>query len=1658
MTALRLLLLTTVALGWTSVDAATAPWARADELVSSRWAEGVQWESQPVRAGVAPTDVSASPPYVQRNGTDVRGRIAVTAAQGAAFFLRPLEVVRIQSDGELRFVRVPVNDRPGASTLRVEERAIAAKRGLFYVAEPIGDGAVWVVTSARTDQSTSTSGVDVLVERPQAIDAPLGAEAVRAALRACIDGARACPTLPQYPAVSAELAVGEALQAELLVHEPALVDAARDYRKAAAVRALSLVEPLNPTTFAVRAAQLPGAEEQLSELPGSDPYFLQAGDRGAHTVTVEGPGVLVVGARGLAHGNRNAVVTLKDGDRVLGRMTLPLAASFVGEDATSVLPKVRTPRRTSSGAPLALAEELRVVLGPGVHRYTVQWEGGVVLLRSQQAQRRPFLGELFDGSADLESLTARGLQRLEGQQSVHAALLRHELLALSGDAPEVSAKAGVGSDPLAPPDTGSAKPGVGSDLLSALGAVQKLERSASASLSAESLARLHALSSSSALAWRLRLRAAAARPQSAAELLQRPRAVPDNGGLLFDYAQALAFAVPTGAEVQTLAALELAWRHSPLADNVRRRYRAVFHDSTRWSPLKGRGGAPTSTPRWLDIERVDASSQPSARALTAVTSGRPGRFVAAKGATLSAFVLQGAAEQPVTIRVDGERFTINAIASVERLDVAVPEGLHDVTVEGNGRLFVALPSHGPASDAAVDRAFVRSAYPVRREATGDQRSGRITFTRPSLNSPLPLRISLRANTTPSTAPVLVVMRTDVGTAHRLWLAPSAATEAQLRLGEAGAAASSPIAHAVVMLPPLTSEVWFETADDVQVFAAASTRAASEDASELSTPPLPAASEQELPRLVELSRLLRSTTVQRPELLLQRAELLLRFGEGLLARADLSSLLAREPELTAAQARKLGVLVEQLAIATEERSAMQVSRPVLLQPGYAATSPQGADRTAALAARARQGNADAALSELSAPTTPSERWLRARLLLALGRPEEALAALVALHAETTASSAASYVARDAVDAFGQCALQSDGFATFAPFVAPLSVEASKTEPLRASRRFVSLAERATRWEPLSAAEQGAGVELIKSARTDEPLRSKVRKALVAPRFDPADAHFIRVGDSSVLQLRSEADRVLGVDLDCAGPPIAARSADCDVAIRIDGKALQTRRVKLWTAETIELPKLSRGTHQVEVSINEGGVALARFFAAASSAMDSDQTALDAAKPTAFQRALPGKPVAFTVLGPSVVRLLAAAPDGQKGKDVTASVSSPTGVIQTAVLGDTAQARDEGHFIVLSEAGPHRVALSAEAGEALVRAELGRGDRAVEQVSDSRLTVSELQSRAELLSVPAAPPPLSLLPGEAAAFGSGDDGFGTLSGELSFRQELVPEDERPSRPLTTGMEARFALRKRLLGRSAFLRLQPTVRVPVGRSPVTGGQLSLFARGLPLGARASLSAGALTQQLGALWRSSFAAHVALDRSFELSPNLRLIPGVGFTALGFSQLDAAAEAQVDRSIYTRFARDHARRLTPSVALRWQPLQDQVGRLSARTMTNADFASVDHWTTNARWTALLGGPLRLMRLGLGYELSNRLADAHRSQTYLRHAVEVGVDRSVWAFGQGRLLMFAENRLEVSSPYGNQNLFSLGVRWDWTGGRGLSDLMPSEEEFDQHLESGRFAD
>ncbi|MFL5320015.1 MAG: hypothetical protein ACJ790_10210 [Myxococcaceae bacterium] len=1614
------------------VSALAAPpfTARAEELISPALAEGVEWGPQAVLAPVRRSELRVAPPFVQSKAKEVTGEVEVGPEEGAVFFLGSLETVRVKADPTVRFTRVPVAMQPDRSLLEIEERGIPARAGLYYLAEPIGDGSLWFITASKK--------TTISLERPRAVDQQLTGEAARAAIRACLNEERTCPRLARHPEVAAELQSTEALAKELTAAAPELKPAVESFRLASVLKAYEHSQPITTATFSIDELTLPGPTDALSDDLLKTPWSVQTKE-GKHSVTLEGPGLLAIDARALVvNGETDVTLKVKDGDRVLEELSLRKTASYASDDGRGALPDARPLRTLSGGAPVGLLEQARVFLTPEPRTYTIEWSGGPLALRVRRAERRPFLHEAWDGEADWRDAANKGLRELKASDKPLAALLRHELRLLLDDRTE-SASFSV----------------KGPALVEALAAIATVEHRPDAERTKRAIAAVDTLDSRSPSAWRMRLRLVRALAKSghvseAEALIAKADGLPDSAWLLYSAADALSL-LPAEDSPAQLGLLELAWRREPLSDDIRRRYRSVFYEQTRWSavpPAPSKAGTVAAASRWLDIEPVlENAPDGNSLALAVLASGQKAHVKVDNkaGASLRAWVLPADVGGELSLNVGDATASLAPITPVEQVDFALPKGEEDVSVKGHGRAFVestfvAEPNGGP------DQAFLRSAWPVMGAKTPTH------FHRVGAGAPVPLRVQLRAM---GDKPVVLWMHTDAGTAQRLVLNPVKANPNHLSLSKEGLM-SPAAASGVFVVPSLAKELWFEPEDKAaEVFASVSARTGLAPPRVAERPvPLPPASEKDLHELSELSKKLNAGAT--PRLLLDRAQLLIRFNEPFLAKLDL--LKAADDELSASESKELSTLSE---LAEDQDDAQihlvqPVIKPTLLSPGYAELS--GADRTEDVAKLAREKGPAAALAELSAPATVRERWLRARLLLATGQPEQATSTLVQLALETGSPR----VSIDAVRSFDAMKPLTDGWRAQAPFMLPLSDKLAEWADVGAVRRVRANASRTTRWDTVRDAELSAGSEQASGIAPQEELPELVRKALLGPTFDPHEGSFVRTGDSAVLDVPMTAANSYGAQIVCGSVPGTAQPTPCELHLRVDGRETGSKTFQPNEEGAVEFGALKPGRHQVEVTTMGGGLSLLRFV--------DHGAAVATQRPTAFHRSLPSDPVQITVNGPAVVRVhVRSIGDGTQRQarvevssaqvKSTQTIAIPDGVDQTVTVPKTTVSGEAVQWISLPNSGPQRLTVKTDRGELLVRAEVGSATRDAPLVSQlPSLRSAELNAETAELAWPALPPPMVGLPGESAV-DPYDDGIGMISGTLAMRSEALPEDEKLPRPPRTGLESRIGFRREFADKTLFLHAEPIVRVPFGSSAVIGGQLAAYARDLPAGLRAYAIGSIYTQTVNDLLRMSVEGRGIVDRSFQITRSAWLIPAVWFTAETFRGITTATEMdQVDRYVYSRYGDQHRRRLTPTLSLRWMPLQDQVGAVTTRLTSNQDLATVDNWTNSAHWTALLGGPLRLVRAQVGYELSDRLKDTDRSEQYLRHTVFLHADRSIWTSGAGRVLLFAEDAVQFSAPLGTQNLFTLGARWDFTGGRGLSDLMPTEEEFDQLVESGRFAE
>jgi hypothetical protein len=1640
-----------------------------------RSVEGLSWEVRPVRAPVPPAEVRAAAPYVPDGVPQVTGAVEVGPERGAALWLGPLDVARVTgAPGALRFVRVPTADAPGPH-LRLEEDGVPEKPGRWYLTEPMGPGSVWVVTATKPGR--------IWVERPRAHETGHTDEAMREALLRWVDGQGPRPPLPFHASLRTRLELDAELESALAQGEPEgspLRAALREWRKAAALREWAQVSPLRGTSLRVSRPRLPGQEVSLEGLGA--PWARPEEGTGGWAVELEGPGVLALEVRPLltAPEARPVAVEVRSGGVTVSRADVAPEPAWVDGSTDVALPTDRRPRVLPSGERVGVEEELRVALRPGRHAYRVHWDGGPVLLRARVASRRPRLGEALSREADWHHHARKAWDAVKADGSPRAALLRRRLATL---APEL-ASGNAGPAPVT--DAGGLPP-----LLRALVALDDVsgERAPEA---AEALRSLEGDAGTTPLAWHLRLRAARLlmdmrQTDAAHALLGTAPSFPEPGWLAAE-AAGLVARLPLGDPLRgrELAALELAWRAEPLSPEIRRRYRSAWWRASRWTrvvPAPEEDATVLVPTRWLDVQRLDEEEGPPASgALWPLKPGTTARVRATGPAEaptlLRAWVLAPSrAAGPLVLRVGEQSFPLLPLSDVEPVEVALPPGEHTVRLEGGtqARAFLSLPPD-EAPGAAAEVGYLRTQWPVRLDGKA------VRFLVPDAKLPTPVRVQLRVSGDVS-KPLALRLHTDVGRPQRLVLMPGRADSRHHALEGAEGTSSAPVS-AVVVLPPLAREVWFEAEDKAApLLASLSVRRGAGVFMDGSAPAVASAGASALETLLSLSRRLREAP-EDPEPRLARAELLMALQEEGFARADLVPLLKDSRRLSPEQSRRVLALLGHLRDGTANglRFRQALTAPTLLSPAYPVLPGAGAEDLVARVARAREVGAKQALVALTSEgaDTVARRYLRARWLAASGQHEEAALALVALYRETG-------LPQVGLEALARLeALESSPRAWReggAPLGAALAAQLEAWADHPRVRHMRAVAGRWTRWERLRDAEQAAGLlDALADGDPEEGAPDVVRKALLAPPWPLEQGRLLSPGRSRVLSLDVREPRPVGAQVLCGSTPRVGAEGPrppCAFALRVDGRTVAEERVEDGRSAVLSTVLRGRGRHQVEVlhaKQDAPALALVRFIDPSTAGGES--TPLSAQQPLTLLRSKPGTPVVMTVLGPGALRIQARALSPQAGRHVLlSSVVVPSGEgtggagagpgdgppVRLGLPEDADPTvrnvsvpvgRAGETWLLLPGRGPHQVRLESPEGEALVRVELG-----VAEPPDAPPGRGWEQGVVGLepLPWPALPPRLSLLP-EGVPPARSPRGPGMLSAELAFRREEVEEGELLERPLRSGMEVRLGLRRELVEERAWLRFQPEARYPVGQPTVFGATTALHLRRLPLDLRLYAQGSLFGQSVEDVLRWSARGRLSVDRWVRLDPDLGLVPGLGLaleTSHGGSAMDPS---RYDQGVYWRYGRDHPRRLMPRLALRWQPFQDLVGTAGTFATTNADLGSLDHAGGQVQWAALLGGPLRGTRAELGYELSYRFQDAHRAEAYLRHRVAGRLDWNVWVGGGSRLMLFAEDRALLSGPFGLQNVFSLGARWDWMGGRGLRDISPPEEEFEELLDAGRSLD
>jgi hypothetical protein len=187
----------------------------------------------------------------------------------------------------------------------------------------------------------------------------------------------------------------------------------------------------------------------------------------------------------------------------------------------------------------------------------------------------------------------------------------------------------------------------------------------------------------------------------------------------------------------------------------------------------------------------------------------------------------------------------------------------------------------------------------------------------------------------------------------------------------------------------------------------------------------------------------------------------------------------------------------------------------------------------------------------------------------------------------------------------------------------------------------------------------------------------------------------------------------------------------------------------------------------------------------------------------------------------------------------------------------------------------------------------------------------------------------------------------------------------------------------------------------------------------------------------------------------NLALVPSMGATLRRADERARNAD-EVDPSVFTEYAAEHP--WTPSAGLRldYRPFVDTILRLGAAARANPGLSDLDRVELRGTVHTLPGAGFWPW-LTLDTVVSHRPIDAERALSFVRLTVEPRVTFWAWLAQSHRITLSAvATYLQDWPPSARSGSLSgaLVLGYDWTNGRGLSDLPPRERLFRDRLEEG----
>ncbi|HVO29760.1 MAG TPA: hypothetical protein VMV18_03455 [bacterium] len=1695
--------------------------------------QGLVWVPQAVRFPVAPQEVQPAEPFVPRSAGETRGIIEIAPKKAAAFWLDPLDVVRVRVLANKpnalvfyeRVVGPPVpppvpgapppapgsEDAPKGSRLVVDEPGTKDSAGNVLLAEPPGNGSVWMIES--------TDPVTLTVERPASRTGKLIWDAAEdEVVRWIDDGGALRPLPPGSEELKFQLDADAALAKEILktTNGARLKEIVAMWRKASALELLERTRPMLRPAFQVeeRDGEIPGAGSLVAMSitdptdPDPRPWRRIAGTTTGYALVVEGPAQLKVEARGILDGRAPdsppQELRLVDGEVVLARDYFdpgPVRGTDPRTESRA-FPEKR-PLTDTRGEWVGARESFSIRVPPGKRTYTLTATGGPMLMRVSVGRLRPIAADLTHGMrVRWDEWAKRARAKLDWETSISAEVVRGRVMELVGERastvpPRLDAmppllRADRAASFLVTADAGT----LGRELV---------EDKLSAWLKA-------ADSAPKSLLWSIRL--ALVRRYGAAGDFGRVRAVLAGADeappapVLAAMAELSPEPLPfENSDSRRLAFEELAWRLAPADETVRTRYQRIW-SHTEWSrltPNEGstpKNGFPFSPWTWLSLQGRDwdRDDPRPVRSLDAFQSGLtwriprgtsrkmqalPSAFDPTQSPILRLFVRTPASDPgPFKVRVNDRTFDGLGVDRLERVEVAVAPGTTpDVQVDGpeGTDAFVSLP---PApgfwptdpSDYARDIRL--------RPATFQGAPVRYLLPDPSLPGPLEVTVATLVRGPSGTAGaregVDLRLRTDQGYARTLTFTPGppdAGTEAV----DAPGPITMPVSFTLA-LPPGIHAVWIEARSDdiVAGFAIRRPRVYAPTV-ELAEG---TAGGNLLERLASLSRQLAARPTD-PWLLVARSNALLDVGEVDYAEQDAIRLAKREttadaPELEAAEDR----LFDRI---TTGRTPAYLSikdsppLPAPVAPGSLALGPVNLAPFMPIARSLRAGDASGALAALdNAPAGPYATWMRARALQEQEKNGPAANLLLSLFLSTGYWQ----MGLESLPAFRKFAvLEQTRPGDLARIFGAAAMVRERIEHPWA-RETMLAGSRTSQWTPITDTDGNAGIAQLSmdpGTQLTQPITA-IRQAMVATPWPARDARLVMPGNGTGLDLQLASPATLRVEVVCErlryddpGDP-----APCELSARLDENAPRFVPALPGRSSAVSFTGIAAGRHRVEVYLSKASRAWAASVhfvtegggLSASKGNTVTHGRVDVEQQAKVFLARSTRPVTLTVLGPTVLSL-----EARSSVDAPAATldveAKPIAGIEGAPLPKTAatltrevildatadpdtrgeDGRDAhvtkavGSVLLLQDAAVYRVGIRPASGTAFVRLGVREEGRDIDIV-DPLAWRQQAGEGKELFHPPRLFTPLGDIP--ALPRESAPGRFGTVSAQTVGGRESVQDIEGLSTSGPSIVQSELAWHDQLLENALWVQAMGITRAVELNQPSSGFQLDVQAT--QGGWRAALRGAALQGAYpGKGQISEEDGMFYLDKRFDLGPTTFLLPSLRATAvkqsLDFTDLTPFTPPP-DPLLFTGYRAQHDKQIALRTALWLFPTQDILFEVRPGVQSNRDFRSLDNAEMFLDARSLVGiGPVDT-RAEASIQSNRWLRDSDRPRAYDSHRFTLDLEPALWAGKTARVSLVARDSfLMFDNAHSPRNAVEFGLRFDLVSGRGLDDLLPLDLDF-----------